>query len=195
MAEGLSRGGVLRLALAGAGMATFRGPAAAVAAGVPDVDLSYLRVLAAAELLKTDFASTALASGKLGARSAVLIRRVRADDGAHYAGLAALLSGAGQTPAIAADIDFAYPPGSFGSQRSILSLAWKLGTLTLGAYLGAVENVLTASQRLPLGQIAANEAQQLSALATVAGRPVIGGAFASSSAIDAVSSALDEYES
>ena len=95
MAEGLSRGGVLRLALAGAGMATFRGPAAAVAAGVPDVDLSCLRVLAAAELLKTDFASTALASGKLGVRSAGLIRRVRADDGAHYAGLAALLSGAG----------------------------------------------------------------------------------------------------
>jgi len=192
---GLSRRGVLRLTLAGVGLATLGSPSAAVAAGVPDVDLSYLRVLVAAELLKADFASTALSSGKLDASSGRLIRRVRADDGAHSSGLAALLSGAGQPPATADDIDFAYPTGSFASQRSILSLARKLGTLTLGAYLGAVENVLTATLRLPLGQIAANEAQQLSALAAVVGRPVIGGAFAGSLAIDAVSSALDEYES
>jgi Ferritin-like domain len=195
MGEPLSRGGVLRLALAGAGLATLGGPAAALAAGVPDVDVSYLRVLVATELLKTDFASTALASGRLGARSTGLVRRVRGDDGAHYAGLAALLGGAGQAPATADDIDFSYPKGSFGSERSILGLAWKLGTLTLGAYLGAVENVLTATLRLPIGQIAANEAQQLSALAAVVGRPAIGGAFAGSLAIDAVSSALDEYES
>jgi hypothetical protein len=195
MGERLSRGGVLRLALAGAGLATLGGPAAALAAGVPDVDLSYLRVLVATELLKTDFASTALASGRLGARSTGLVRRVRGDDCAHYAGLAALLGGAGQAPATADDIDFSYPKGTFGSERSILGLAWRLGTLTLGAYLGAVENVLTATLRLPIGQIAANEAQQLSALAAVVGRPAIGGAFAGSLAIDAVSSALDEYES
>jgi len=195
MGEPLSRGGVLRLALAGAGLATLGGPAAARAAGVPDVDLSYLRVLVATELLKKDFASAALASGRLGARSTGLVRRVRGDDGAHYAGLAALLGGEGQAPATADDIDFSYPKGSFGSERSILGLAWKLGTLSLGAYLGAVENVLTATLRLPIGQIAANEAQQLSALAAVVGRPAIGGAFAGSLAIDAVSSALDEYES
>ena len=186
---------MIRLALAGAGLATLGGPAAAVAAGAPDADLSYLRVLVAAELLKADFSSAALRSGKLGLRSAAVIERVRVDDGAHYAGLAALLSGAGQTPATADDIDFAYPKGSFASQRSILGLGWKLGTLTLGAYLGAVENVLTAYLRLPLGQIAANEAQQLSALAALVGSPVIGGPFAGSLPIELVSSALDEYES
>jgi Ferritin-like domain len=191
----MSRGGVLRLALTGAGLATLGVPPAAAAAGAPDADLSFLRVLVAVELLKADFASTALAGDTLGARPAGLIRRIRADDGVHYAGLAALLSGAGQTPATADDIDFAYPRGSFVSERSILGLASKLGTLTLGAYLGAVENVSTPTFRLPLGQIAANEAQQLSALAAFAGRPVIGGAFAGSLAIDAVSSALDEYES
>jgi hypothetical protein len=190
----LSRGRVIRLALAGVGLATLGSPGAAVAAA-PDVDLSYLRVLVGAELLKADFASSALSSGKLGGRPAGVVKRVRADDAVHYAGLAALLSGAGQTPTTADDIDFSYPTGSFGSQSSILRLAWRLGTLTLGAYLGAVENVLTASFRLPLGQIAANEAQQLSALAAVVGRPVIGGAFAGSLAIDAVSSVLDEFES
>jgi hypothetical protein len=178
-----------------AGLAALAGPRSAFAAGVPDSDLAYLRVLVAAELLKSDFASAARASRTLTTRSTRLIERIRADDGAHYAGLAALLSGAGQTPATADDIDFAYPRGSFSSQRAVLGLAWKLGTLTLGAYLGAVENVLTPSLRLPLGQIAANEAQQLSALAAVAGRPVIGGAFAASLPIAAVSSALDEYES
>ena len=68
-------------------------------------------------------------------------------------------------------------------------------TLALGAYLGAIENVQTPAARLALAQIAANEAQQLSALGPVAGRPTIGKAFAAALSIDAVSAALDEYES
>jgi hypothetical protein len=120
---------------------------------------------------------------------------MHADDVAHYRGLAALLTAAGQTPTKAGDIDFSYPKGTFRLQGSIVKLAWKLGTLTLGAYLGAVTNVQTPELRQPLGQIAANEAQQLSALALLLRRPVVGGAFAAALPIDAVSSALDEYES
>jgi len=74
-------------------------------------------------------------------------------------------------------------------------LAWKLTSLALGAYLGALENVQTPSIRLPLAQIAANEAQQLSALAPLVGRQAIGAAFAAALPIDVVSAALDEYES
>ena len=53
----------------------------------------------------------------------------------------------------------------------------------------------TPRLRLPLGQIAANEAQQVGALAQLLGRPLIGGAFAAALQIDAVSAALDEFES
>jgi hypothetical protein len=187
--ELLRRGALL--AAASVGVAAFAAPAEA--AGIPDSDLAHLRLLVAAELLKADFEARALASGKLDEPGAALVRRMRADDRAHYKGLASLLNGAGQPPATAGDIDFHYPRGSLASQRSIGKLAWKLTSLGLGAYLGAVESVETAPLRLPLGQIAANEAQQLSALAALLGEPTIGSAFAASLQIDAVSNALDIY--
>jgi hypothetical protein len=177
----------------GAGLAALAGPASAES--VPDVDLSYLRLLVATELLKTDFEARALASGTLAGSSAALVRRMHADDRAHYGGLATLLSGEGQPATTPDDIDFSYPRGSFGSQGAIAKLAWRLGTMTTGAYLGAVQSVQTPKLRLPLGQIVANEAQQLSAVGRLLGRPMIGRAFAAALPIEAVSAALDEYES
>lgn len=192
----MNRAGLLRTGVGGGaallGLGVWATPAAAA---VPDVDLAYLRLLVAAELLKADFATQALASGKLGAPATAIVRHMRADDNAHYNGLAALMSGAGQTPATADDIDFSYPRGSFASARSTATLAWKVTSLALGAYLGALENVQTPSIRLPLGQIAGNEAQQQSALAPLVGQQEIGSAFAAALPIDVVSAALDEYES
>jgi hypothetical protein len=169
--------------------------AAPAAAAVPDVDLSYLRLLVATELLKANFATQAIAGGKLGSHTTGLVRRMHVADNAHYTGLAALMNDAGQPPATAGDIDFSYPRGSFASARSTAALAWKLTSLALGAYLGALENVQTPSIRLPLGQIAANEAQQQSALAPLVGRHAIGSAFAAALPIDVVSAALDGFES
>jgi len=185
-------GGGVALVASGAALGALAAPAGAA---VPDVDLSYLRLLTAAELLKADFEEEGLASGKLDAATTRLLRRLQADDKAHYTGLASLLAGAGQTPANADDIDFTYPRGSFDTRDAIVKLGWALSTLTLGAYLGAIENVQTPAARLALAQIAANEAQQLSALARLAGRPAIGRAFAPALPIDVVSAALDGYES
>lgn len=197
IATAFDRAGLLRrgaLAVA-AGTAVAALPRGAAAASVPDADLAYLRLVTAAELLKADFQQRALKSKKLGARAAGVVRRVQSDDAAHYAGLVVLMSGAGQQPTTAGDIDFTYPAGTFASERAILAFADNLGQLTLGAYLGALENVQTGALRLPFGQIAANEAQQLSALAPLLGRPTIGRAFAGAMSIDNVSSALDRYES
>jgi hypothetical protein len=192
----MNRAGLLRSGVGGGvaliGLGVWAGPAGAT---VPDVDLSYLRLLVGAELLKADFATRAVAKGTLAAPAAGIVRRMHAADNAHYTGLAALMNDAGQPPATAADIDFSYPRGSFTSARATALLAWKLTSLALGAYLGALENVQTPSIRLPLGQIAANEAQQLSALAPLVGRRAIGGAFAAALPIDVVSSSLDGYES
>jgi rubrerythrin len=166
----------------------------AAAAGISDNDLSYLRVLIGAELLEVDFQTTALASRKLDNASSKLFKDLLGDENAHLRGLSNLMTGAGQVPATADDITFSYPKGSFDSQAAIMKLAETLEDLTLGAYLGAVENVQTPQLRLPIGQIAANEAQHVSALAVAAGRPAIGSAFAPSLQIGAVSAALDTYE-
>jgi Ferritin-like domain len=196
-----SRAGLLRQGVAGGGALLLSGSAAsafassAAAATVPDGDLSYLRLLIGTELLTADFQTQALASGKLSPASATLLKQLLADETAHYNGLANLLSLAGQIPATSDDINFAYPKGSFDSEASIMKLAATLEDLTLGAYLGAVENVQTPQLRLPIGQIAANEAQHVSALAVAGGKPPVGRAFAPALQIATVSAALDVYES
>jgi Ferritin-like domain len=202
VAAGLSRAGLLkRGALGGgaflvsaSGMSAFA--QAASADTIPDGDLAYLRLLIAAELLAVDFQGRALASGKLrGGGAHALFRRIRADEKAHYAHLAAQMTAAGQTPATSADIDFTYPKGSFRTQASMVKLAGRLERLMVGAYVGAVESTVTPALRLAIGQIAANEAQHESALAGLGGRSPIGKAFAPAMEIGAVSDALDEFES
>jgi Ferritin-like domain len=192
---------LVRRGVAGGGLMLASGPVwaalaqAASAATLPDGDLSYLRLLIAAELLEADFQTQALASGKLSSRGSAVLRQMAADEKAHSTGLANLMLAAGQTPATSDDIDFAYPKGAFSSAASILNQAERLERLVLGAYLGALENVETPQLRLPFGQIAANEAQHTGALAALAGRQMIGPAFAPSLQMAAVSDALDAYES
>jgi hypothetical protein len=147
----------------------------------PDTDLAYLRLLVGVELLTRDYGSRH--------RGDPLVAQMHADDGAHYRGLANLLAEAGVTAAIAGDVDFSYP------RAKPDELGWTLKTLSLGAYLGAVANVQTPAYRLPLGQIAANEAQHVSAFAHLLGKPLIGQAFATALPIATVSDALDRYES
>jgi hypothetical protein len=167
----------------------------ATAAGIPDADLAYVRLLIGVELLELDFDERALATKRLRGAASVLVRSMQRDNKAHWMGISALVHGAGEAAATPGDIDFSYPRGSFGSRNAILRLGRRLTTLALGAYVGAVQNVQTPELRLPLGQIAANEAQQVGAYAQLLGAPVVGSAFAASLQIDAVSSALDEYES
>ena len=162
---------------------------------VPDGDLAYLRVLTAAELLALDYQARALSSGRLSGDARAIVTRALADDKAHYAALVDLLGKGNVVAATSDDIDFAYPKGSFDSERSILGLATAIESLVLGAYTGALQSLETPLLRLPVAQIAANEAQHVGALAALGGRPVIGKAFAPALSIDAVTSALDDYES
>jgi hypothetical protein len=184
--------GALLLGSGGA-LAALARPAAA--AGIPDGDLAYLRLLIAVELLKVDYGMRASTGSGLAPAAQKLLKRVVADDKRHYAGLAALFANAGQTPATGDDVDFSYPRGSFASGATTAKLGRKLSMLSTGAYLGALENVETPALRLPLAQIAANEAQQAGAFAQLTGGHVVGSAFAPSLQIDAVSAALDQYES
>jgi hypothetical protein len=202
VATGLSRAALLKRGALGGGAlivsaSGFSALAGVASAGtIPDSDLAYLRLLVATELLGLDFQTHALASRKLRHDGAsAVIRRIRADERAHYARLANLMTAAGQTPATSGDIDFSYPRGSFRSQSSIIRLAGRLEHLMVGAYVGAVKNVATPDLRTSIGQIAANEAQHAAALAALSGGPVIGKPFAPVLQMGAVSDALDEFES
>lgn len=181
------------LALGGLGAAVLAPPAGAMT--FPDVDLSYLRLLTAAELLALDCEGRALSAGFLAGDAKGIVAKAHADDVAHYAALVDLLGKGNVVAATADDIDFSYPKGSFASEASILELANTIAQLVLGAYVGALENLETPLVRLPVAQIAANESQQVAALASLVGRPVIGKAFGPALSIDAVTAALDEYES
>jgi hypothetical protein len=199
---GISRADLLRRGVVGGGalLASASGLAAvapvAAADTPPDSDLAYMRLLIAAELLAADFQTRALTGGKLRRNGAhALFHRIRADEKAHYAKLAGLLTAAGQTPATSDDIDFSYPKGSFKSQASIVRLAGRLEHLMVGAYVGAIENVETPEWRLPIGQIAANEAQHQGACAALGGGSTVGKAFAPGLQMAAVSDVLDEFES
>lgn len=201
MPSRFSRAGLLRRGLVGGGSLVAVGSASsafaasASALGPAGGDLASLRLLIGAELLALDFQARALASGKLQASRHALIVRIHADEQAHYDGLASLMNGAGQTPATADDIDFAYPGGTFGSQASILELSGKLEELQLGAYVGVSQTMSAPRLRLAVAQITANEAQHVAALATASGRPAIGRAFGPALSSSAVTSVLDDYES
>ena len=202
MATGFSRAEFVRRGAVGGGAVLVSASGLAVLPGVaaadgtlPDGDLAYLRLLIAAELLAIDFQTKALGSGKLRHAARTLLRRMRSQEQAHYKTLAAAMRAAGQVPATSDDIDFSYPKGSFRSSASITTLAARLEHLLVGAYVGAVENVETAELRLPIGQIAASEAQHAGALAALHGESVLGKAFAPALSIGAVSDALDEFES
>jgi rubrerythrin len=195
--EALTRSSFLRRggAVLAAGWLTgaLAGPASALDA--PDGDVAALRLLIGAELLALDFQSRALASGKAGSEAKGLLQRLHADEQAHYDGLADLMGQAGETPAAPDDIDFAYPRSTFASEAAILRLAEELEELQLGAYVGANATVETPRLRLALGQISANEAQHVSALRALAGKPAVGKAFGPALRSDAVTSVLDLYES
>ncbi len=196
--QGLTRAAVLRRG-AGGGLAAAiaASPLAllvpAAEAATPDGDLAYLRLLVGAELLAVDFSTQAQA--ELPSRAKHVFKRILEDEKRHLDSLSGLLTNAGQVPATADDVDFTYPAKTFTSDGATLRQATAIEALLIGAYIGALASVTTPELRLPLAQIAANEAQHASAVAHWRGGPVIGPALAPALSIDAVSTALDRYES
>src|SRR6185437_6596030 len=124
------------LFVAGAGL----GPLVRAAAAEPisTSDLAYARLLVGAELLASDFYEQAIAASNAGPVVAKYLKKAYANEQEHYQSVSGILTGAGLTPAVSADIDFTYPKGSFASEASILKLAQQLETTMLGTYLGEI---------------------------------------------------------
>jgi hypothetical protein len=146
---------------------------AAVADPLSDNDLAFARLLVGAELLAIDFYTRALDAKKLAPRGQKLLRAALLNEKEHYKSVAAILSGAGLSPAVADDLDFVYPKAAFDTVGSIARLGDQLETALVGAYLGAVGGVQATGLLSGLGSIAANEAQHLSIFQDyLYGRPI-----------------------
>jgi hypothetical protein len=178
-----------------AGSATGFGAGPASADVIPDDDLAYARLLVAVELLGADFYARAVASKWFDGRTQASLRRARFNEREHYKSVAGILSGAGQTPAVAADFDFSYPKGSFASRTAIARLGVTLEATFLGAYLGAVGALQTGALKQPLARIAASEAEHLGVLTQLAGGTPFELSFPEALTIEEASNALDAYTS
>jgi len=165
---------------------------AAAADPLPGSDLAYARLLVGAELLAADFYAQAVAAANTHPTVAKYLKRAEANEQEHYKSVAGIISGAGQTPAVAGDIDFSYPRGSFKSEGSVAKVALELETVMLGAYLGAVEGIQTAALTPVVARIAASEAQHVAYLSTIKGLSSFQ-AFPNPMTIQQVSNALDVY--
>jgi hypothetical protein len=191
LSTGAKRG--VALVAAGSVFEALTGPAAADP--LPDGDLAFARLLVGAELLAIDFYTQAIAANQFGPVTQKYMAIALQNEQAHYQSVSLILSGAGQTPAAAADFNFSYPSGSFGSRGSIASLGRQLETIFLGAYLGAIAGIQTTALAGPLARIAASESQHLSLWESeVDGRP-ISAAFPAPIPIDQVSDAMAAFTS
>lgn len=185
-----AKGGAALL-VAGSALGRFAGSAAADP--LPLGDLAYARLLVGAELLATDFYSQAIAASITGPKLTKYLKRAYANEQDHYESVAGILSGAGQMPAIASDINFRYPKYTFSTEGSIVKFAQELENMILGTYLGAVGGIQTGPIRIGVAQIAACEAQHAGYFTSIKGGNAFNLAFPPALSIDQASNALDAY--
>jgi hypothetical protein len=185
-----AKGGAVLL-VAGSALGRFVG--AAAADPLPATDLAYARLLVGAELLASDFYTQAVAASNSGRVIGGYLHRALANEQEHYQSVSGILAGAGQTPAVAGDIDFAYPKGTFASQGSIVKFARQLEELLLGAYLGAIAGIQDDGLKGGLARIAACEAQHASYFGGAGGARAFKSSFPSPLTIDEASNALDAF--
>jgi len=189
----LSRSAKGGAALLVAGSAVGRLAGVAAAAPLPTTDLAYVRLLVGVELLASDFYTQAVAASNANPAVTWYLKRALLNENDHYASVSGILTGAGQTPAVAGDIDFSYPAGSFDSQASILKLALRLEELSLGAYLGALAALQSPAIMGGPARIAASEAQHVAYFTSALGGKTFKSSFPDALTIDQVSDALDAY--
>jgi hypothetical protein len=165
------------------------------AAALPSGDTAYVRLLVGAELLASDFYTQALAASVAGPAVTTYLKLAYFNEQQHYQSVAGILSGEGVTPAVANDITFTYPTGTFASEKAIIAFAKGLETNVLGSYLGAMSTVQTTALLTGLSQIAANEAQHVSYFNQVAGGKAFSLSFPAPLTITEASNAFAAYSS
>lgn len=185
----------LLLSAAGAGLAVsgLAAPRSFAAAAATDDELALASFGQAAELLLADFYARATAAKIVTGAPARDLGHGALSATEHAAALAMLLTGAGQTAAVAADFEFAWPEGTFASRRTAGYAGLEIARPLLGVYLGATTGVSIASYRTLFATMAANVAQQVAALSRLADGRLVGVSFPPPVDLQAASDAIETY--
>lgn len=173
--------------------ATLGQAADTAAAALPTSDTAYVRLLVGAELLASDFYSQAIAASVSGAAVTKYLKIAYFNEQQHYQSVAGILSGEGVVPAVANDITFSYPEGTFSTEQSIVEFATQLEATILGTYSGAIGQIQTTSLLTGLAQIATCEAQHQSYFAEAAGGRAFSLSFPPALTIEQASNAFANY--
>lgn len=186
-----------RLILTAAGAAfAIGGIGTPTATGSPtatDDELAFANFGLATELLLKDFYARTAAANLMTGRSAREVARGAFNAGEHVAALSALVTGAGQTPALEEDFEFAWPTGTFATRKSATAAGLAITRALLGVYQSAVAVVSVPSYRTLFASMAANLAQQAAFLSLEAGGRIVGVSFPPIRDLEAASEAVDAY--
>ena len=185
----------LILTAAGAGLAAsgLGPPAGRAATGPTDDEVAFANFGLAAELLLKDFYARAADARLFAGGAAADISRGRLNAAEHAAALSGLLTGAGQTPAVEEDFEFAWPQGTFRTRRAVATTGLEITRPVLGTYLTAASAITIPSYRTLFASMGANMAQQVAALSLLSGAGVIGVSFPPAVEIEAASDAIEAF--
>jgi Ferritin-like domain len=184
----LSRRSLLGVAAGGIALATVHVHPARAA---NDDELAYANFGLAATYLSADYYDRALVAGRLGADARRMLRTGRSASLAQARALSDLITGAGDTPAAAADFEFVWPRNAFATAASTRKTGFDVLRPTLGAYQSAAASVVVPSYRVLYASLAASLGQQIGALVGPIGERAE--PFPPAMDLEAASAALESY--
>lgn len=179
------------LGSAGASAAVLGGPWAGTAVGATEDDLAFANFGVSAELLLKDFYSRALASKRFSGARAGALRQGRLAATKHARALSVLLVGAGDTPPLEQDFEFAWPRRTFSSSPATVRTGLTVLKALLGSYQTAAASASAADYRILFASLEST-AQQIGALSALSG--LVGArSFPVATDVETASAAIEAY--
>ena len=170
----LTRSRFLIRAAVGAGGAALAGGglAARASAAEAEQDLAWLRFGVALEFVSAAYYVRARRSGLFTRAETRVLERATAAENAHKRAFREALQAAGEAPIDDADLEVAFPPGSFDGRGPAIALGRSIESMSERAYLGALVEISSTAIRLTVAPVAAAEAEQLAYLTGLSGPPL-----------------------
>jgi hypothetical protein len=162
----------------------------AVATAVTDDDLAFANFGVSAEFLLKDFYARALTTKRFGGLHANVLRQGRRAATNHAAALSNLLTGAGDTPPLEQDFEFAWPKRTFATGPQTVKTGLTVLRALLGAYQSAAATSSVVDYRVLYASLSASVGQQIGALSAL-WAPVGAGSFPVATDVETASAAIE----
>lgn len=170
----------------------FVGAGGAATTAVTDDDLAFANFGVSAEFLLKDFYGKALASKRFGGLHANVLRQGRRAANNHAAALSNLLTGAGDTPPLQADFEFAWPKRTFTTTQQTVKAGLTVLHALLGVYQSAAATSAVVDYRVLYASLGASVGQQIGALSAL-WAPVGAKSFPVATDVETASAAIESY--